>query len=147
MTGGATIDCRLALRSAEVGRHEHGSGWSGAGQGGGQARGHRVEDAEQHGQADGWVHTPRWRWHADRLGHGHVRLEIGNGLAHGPRPSRHVATRVGCELARWRRACAVAAHTWWRQGAERHGSRAARARMSASTSHVCAEPSNACGAR
>jgi hypothetical protein len=46
-----------------------------------------------------------------------VRPEIGNGLAHGPRPSRHVATRVGCELA-------------W-------GSRAARAQMSASTSHGC----------
>jgi hypothetical protein len=58
------IDCRLALQRGDVGRHGHGLGWSGAGQGGRQAcrreRGHGAEDAEQHGQADGWTHTPRW---------------------------------------------------------------------------------------
>jgi hypothetical protein len=55
--GGPTIDCRLALRSGEVERRGHGSGWSGAGQGGGQARGrvsgHGAEEAERRGQADG----------------------------------------------------------------------------------------------
>jgi hypothetical protein len=74
-----------------------------------------------------WLGT---HWDGDDTliaGHDHVRREIGNGMAHGPRPSRHVATRVGCELAR--------------------GSRAARAQMSSSTSLGCAEPSNACGAR
>jgi hypothetical protein len=50
------IDCRFALRSGEVGRRGHGSGWIGASQGGGQAREHRAEEAERHGQADGWAH-------------------------------------------------------------------------------------------
>jgi hypothetical protein len=89
--------------------------------------GHVVEEAERRGQANGWAHTLRWRWHTDRLGQDHVWREIGNCMAHGLRPSRHVATRVGYELAR--------------------GSRVARAQMSAITSHECAEPSNACGAR
>jgi hypothetical protein len=55
--GGETIDCRLALWSGEVGHRGHGLGWSGSGQGGrhacGRESGHGVEDAEQHGQADG----------------------------------------------------------------------------------------------
>jgi hypothetical protein len=97
---GATIDCMLALRSGEVRRRGHGSSWSGTGQGGRHACGHIAEDVEQHGQADGWAHMPRWLWHADWLRHGHVGPEVGNSQVHGLRPSWHVAKRVGCELAR-----------------------------------------------